>query len=264
MTKLQLDKAIGGRDYMEDYSLAEKISEDKYFMAICDGHGGYQCAKFIINQLKKQLNNISETNLEEIIKKISLEWDKICIKFLGAKTYPKNEQERNQIFEKASEKDLLLYEKLGYSSGSTLSACFVYAKNKAIIANVGDSRTVVYDKDYNVILSTKDHKPKKTDLGKIKGIITKEEGDVKRINGELAVGRAIGDNTPGLMGSLKRKPDLYNVTDFQTIVLGSDGIWDVLKINELKNLSAKQIIQLILKKEYKNSLDNLTVIVFSN
>ena len=79
-------------------------------------------------------------------------------------------------------------------SGSTVVCCFVYSTH-IIIANLGDSRAVMYSgrgHQSSVVMATLDHKPV---LPKERERIINAGGYVmiQRINGSLAVSRALGD-----------------------------------------------------------------------
>ena len=111
--------------------------------------------------------------------------------------------------------------------------------------NVGDSRGILVSNEGRILLATKDHKP--SDQAERQRI--QEAGGtvlIQRVNGSLAVSRALGDfeykNNPN------RRPDqqlvspepeisYYNRTKIDEtiafIVLACDGIWDVMTNEEL-------------------------------
>jgi len=57
-----------------------------------------------------------------------------------------------------------------------------------------------------------------------------------RVNGDLAVGRTIGDNTELLTGCLMREPFVYTFTyskDTLKLIMASDGLWDERQAQDL-------------------------------
>ena len=110
---------------------------------------------------------------------------------------------------------------------------------------LGDSRGILSRKSDN-IFSTEDHKPY---VEKERDRIVKAGGSVmiQRVNGSLAVSRALGDyeykSVPGLCPTdqlVSPEPDIYiierNKEDDEFLVLACDGIYDVLENEELCRL----------------------------
>lgn len=126
-------------------------------------------------------------------------------------------------------------------SGST-AICSLISPKQLFIANCGDSRAVL-SRGKTVALSTCDHKP--ANPGEKKRI-TDAGGSVmiQRVNGSLAVSRALGDfeykNVPG-RGPCEQlvspEPEVYvetrDLENDEFLVLACDGIWDVMTNDEL-------------------------------
>jgi len=272
------------REYNEDTITVTKVNlnpKEKnnycYFFAVYDGHGGNGCSYYLKNNLHK---NISEFSVDGLKKAIEL-------------------TENNFLTKKAVD----FHNNILDSSGSC--ACILLIKNKkCIIANIGDSRLVIF-KNKRVIFSTKDHKPntyiEKRRIELAGGSVYQttaaipiyQNGKLIEIPwrvcpGGLSVSRTIGDIESkeemfgGKKGVVVALPDIteFDLNDeFNFIVIGCDGIFDVLsngeiidcikmvlklnkgknkKINELCGDFAAMIIKSALAKE---SFDNVSCIV---
>jgi len=126
-------------------------------------------------------------------------------------------------------------------SGST-AVCAMVSPNRVFFANCGDSRAA-FSRGGEVLISTLDHKPGNPEEKKR---IQDAGGSVmiQRVNGSLAVSRALGDfeykNVPG-RGPCEQlvspEPEVFvqqreEATD-EFLVLACDGIWDVMTNEEL-------------------------------
>ena len=142
------------------------------------------------------------------------------------------------------------------------------------IVNLGDCRlNIVYDGG-QVKPITSDHKPdedfEKKRIEKIGGEIYHDSEGVCRI-GDLSVSRAFGDgdNAP----YISQKPDVfyYKITEkTKYVVMGCDGLWDVVQNHELfslleefkKNKKNKNIASLLVQEALdRNTTDNVSVII---
>ena len=272
------------REYNEDTITVTKINlntKEKndycYFFAVYDGHGGNGCSLYLKNNLHK---NISEFSVKGLKSAIEITED-------------------NFLTKKAIDNDYNLVDTSG-SCGIIL----LIKNKKCIIANIGDSRLVIF-KNKRVIFSTKDHKPntymEKRRIEKAGGSVYQttaaipiyQNGKLIEIPwrvcpGGLSVSRTIGDIESkeemfgGKKGVVVALPDIteFDLNDeFNFIVIGCDGIFDVLsngeiidcikmvlklnkgknkKINELCGDFAAMIIKSALAKE---SFDNVSCIV---
>ncbi|WOH13098.1 hypothetical protein DCAR_0832607 [Daucus carota subsp. sativus] len=159
--------------------------------------------------------------------------------------------------------------------GTTALTALVFGSH-LLVANAGDSRAVLCRKGVAVPMS-QDHRPsclpeqkRVKDLG---GYI--EDG---YLNGELAVTRALGDwymkSPSGSPAPLTAEPEVQQTLlteDDEFLILGCDGIWDVMSNQEAVSLvrctlrkhddpqeCAKALVDLALRKD---TSDNLTAIV---
>ncbi|MCX7965688.1 MAG: protein phosphatase 2C domain-containing protein, partial [Syntrophorhabdaceae bacterium] len=156
----------------------------------------------------------------------------------------------------------------GIMAGTTV-ANFYILKDRFFSANIGDSRIVMGTEEGCVIL-TEDHKP---DLPREKSRIEAAGGyvirfGVLRVQGELAISRAIGDTDlkpyviaePFVVSGILSKEN-----DF--VVVACDGIWDVLSAQKVIDIvrytgDAQKAADIILRTATElGSTDNKTVIV---
>jgi protein phosphatase 1B len=125
-------------------------------------------------------------------------------------------------------------------SGST-AVCALLSPQQIFLANCGDSRAVV-SRDSRVTLATYDHKPtnplEKERIQNAGGSVM-----IQRVNGSLAVSRALGDfeykNVPD-RGPCEQlvspEPEVFveeRTPADEFLILACDGIWDVMSNEEL-------------------------------
>ncbi|XP_077238663.1 putative protein phosphatase 2C 44 [Tasmannia lanceolata] len=122
--------------------------------------------------------------------------------------------------------------------GSTAVTAIVIDGKDLWIANIGDSRAVLCERGAaNQI--TVDHEPhmERKRIEKQGGFVTILPGDVPRVNGQLAVARAFGDQS--LKAHLSSEPDVRHVpidSTMEFVILASDGLWKVMKNQEAVDL----------------------------
>ncbi|OAY66740.1 putative protein phosphatase 2C 44 [Ananas comosus] len=122
--------------------------------------------------------------------------------------------------------------------GSTAVTAIVVDGKDLWIANVGDSRAVACERGEAKQL-TVDHEPdsERPRIEKHGGFVTTFPGDVPRVNGQLAVARAFGDQS--LKAHLSSEPDVKHVpivSGIEFVILASDGLWKVIKNQEAVDL----------------------------
>ncbi|KAL6932813.1 related to Protein phosphatase 2C homolog 3 [Hanseniaspora guilliermondii] len=212
------------------------------FYAVFDGHGGDFVAQFSGANVARILATIidqEKANLDE--KKASLS-DCLTKAFLTA--------DEELLEDKYTQLD---------HSGCTATSLLIDSKDKVMYcANSGDSRTVLAINGVAKNLSF-DHKPvnsgEKTRIVQSGGFV--ESG---RVNGNLALSRAIGDfefknsNLPPEEQTVTVVPDIIchdidlEFDDF--VILACDGIWDCLSSQECVNLIYYAIQQFPADKEF--------------
>lgn len=224
---LTVKEDIGLRSYMEDRYDVRHVN-NLIMCTVCDGHGGYQCADyviknfpFLVSQLLQDPKCKPSTALNNGLKQVIKKWDKLCFK----KTPPTDAKQRDIFFRSI---DANSYEDNGYTSGTTLLSCIIDpVKRNFYMISLGDSRA-----EWNIghlVGSTCDQKPDITHITNFPAWIDTSDG-ISRLNGDLAVGSAIGDNTELLTGCIGRTPYKYNVkyrAASLDLILATDGLWDI-------------------------------------
>jgi serine/threonine protein phosphatase PrpC len=116
------------------------------------------------------------------------------------------------------------------------------------VSNIGDCRAVLCNEYYIAVSLTKDHKPmqweEKKRIESLGGKIIKEANDDPRING-LAVSRAFGDLD--VLPYVTHIPEIFNYKiniNSKFIILGCDGVWDVLSSQDAVDFVIKEMMLL--------------------
>jgi serine/threonine protein phosphatase PrpC len=251
----------GHRTYMEDYY---DIAAGGRFAAVYDGHGGARVASFLKEALYKQV-------LHQM-RQFSSSPERAGGS--GQQLPPPRQTELvAQAFSRALariEAGVVAEKKWRYQ-GSTVTACVLVNEGDrrfAVTANVGDSR-VVLSRGGQAVELTRDHKPNSpSELARIQalggtvdwyGYVDGEgqpvEGTgVYRVNGNLAVSRAVGDAAEkpfvsavpdvrvvdldvgggggGSGSSSSSSSSGSSSAEDEFIILASDGLWDVMTSDE--------------------------------
>lgn len=244
------------RQTMEDHYCVKsdtvKIGVETYeveLYAVFDGHGGDQVAIFVKDNIFQylmealQINGLTDEGLFKALND--------CCKSL---------QENLSLKVKCS------------GTGTTLTA-ILRLKNKKNkekmknwVFNLGDSRALAILPTGKVVQLTQDAKPqipryeKKIKLlgGTVSGI---------RVNDILAVASALGDSD--ILGVI-HTPKIYQCDDFEYIIIGSDGLFDILstdRVGELvKKWKTKRVDEIAdnLVLYATGSHDNITAMVIKN
>ncbi|KAK2972703.1 hypothetical protein RJ640_025554 [Escallonia rubra] len=140
------------------------------------------------------------------------------------------------------------------------------------VANIGDSRAVLCERGSASQL-TVDHEPhsERRRIEKQGGFVTTLPGDVPRLNGQLAVARAFGDQS--LKAHLSSEPDIRHVpidSTMEFVILASDGLWkvmnnqyavDVVKSVKDPQAAAKRLTTEALARKSKDDISSITTMV---
>jgi len=219
------------------------------FFGVYDGHAGRDAATFISNNFPKLLDEKLTSSIEPLV---------------ALKT----------TFQDVNVK---LKEHIGKSKssaikhcGSTALSCLLKDGN-IFIANLGDTRAVLCRRKEAIRLSH-DHKPgdeeEEDRIENLGGYVVVHSGGTMRINGQLAVSRAIGDfsiqpfvSDDSYVSQTKLTPD----DNF--IIAACDGVWDVLSDQECVNLALqesdpyKAALRIRDFAYFRGSDDNISVLV---
>ena len=243
----------GRRRTMEDTHLCHQFPSGTQLVAVFDGHSGSRVAEFAQANLISRLNWPQEETPQNIKTAMTEA-------FL-------------QIDAMLREQYLFLFSP---TAGSTANVV-VATQTHLVCINLGDSRAVLLTTDedgddYVVPLST-DHKPnlpeEKARIEAAGGVVLYPHGYCPRVDGTLAVSRALGDfefKTP-----IESPPELQKVTAVpevfaweqtladKQIVVATDGLWDVVSNDDAMTMTTPE--HLIERATQKGSQDNITVIV---
>lgn len=160
-------------------------------------------------------------------------------------------------------------------SGGTTAITAFCTKDRCLIANAGDARAVLLRDDQAIRLST-DHKPDSPEeearIVKAGGYVTKQTNKtgktISRVNGLLAVSRALGDLF--LQPFVTPEPEITHFplsSKPQLLILACDGLWDVVTDEEATEIASseddpeKAAIKLRDTALSYGSTDNISIIV---
>ncbi|CCW67088.1 unnamed protein product [Phytomonas sp. Hart1] len=200
----------GWRKTMEDAHVAQlnlNGKKTRAFFAVFDGHqsdeAAHYCRAHMLDEVIKAINNTNGEYKQSFENAFHAIDEQICRRF---------------------------------PSSGTAANCVLLMDRKIICANVGDSRAVLFSDGKAIPLST-DHKPTLPDEeARIRRAGAQVENG--RVNMTLAVSRALGDvdfkTNKALSWKEQAVTSLPDVTQYEIqktaelIILGCDGVWDVL------------------------------------
>lgn len=249
----------GRRKKMEDrFSiLIENEHTGTTICGIFDGHGGEFAADFVektlfksimVRILKSALANVEE-DFKEILRDSILNLDEQLLSIASTMSGP---------------------------TGGTTCLVSLIHDSRLFVANVGDSRSVICDKNGEAVALTDDHKPQQ--LNERRRI--KEAGGfisfhgVWRVGGVLATSRALGDFVLKEKNLIVADPDVeeFNLAELKPrfLIMATDGLWDCISnqdaVDFVKDktsdplLAAKGLVQLVYKQ---GAIDNITVLIIN-
>ncbi|KAL7726853.1 hypothetical protein ACLKA6_001917 [Drosophila palustris] len=253
----------GWRCEMEDaYYACARLGNalDKWsFFAVFDGHAGHKVSEHCANHLLDSIISTEEFKNGDYVKGIRTGFLRIDEVMRELPEFTQDEQK---------------------CGGTTAVSAFI-SSTQVYIANCGDSRAVLCRQGVPVF-ATQDHKPI---LPEEKERIHNAGGSVmiQRVNGTLAVSRALGDydfknvKEKGQCEQLvSPEPEIFCQSRQDTdefLVLACDGIWDVMsnedvcsfiysRLKVTSNLVniANQVVDTCL---HKGSRDNMSIIIIA-
>jgi serine/threonine protein phosphatase PrpC len=218
------------------------------YIGVFDGHGGGDISKILVDKNKINIGKYFCNISSPIASKLS-----ISKKFNNKMIIP--------LFNRIQEKLKNYYIKSN-TMGSTALIGLIYKYNSnqinqsdkfnLKIINLGDSRAIIYN-EYNISNQLSlDHKPhllcEKKRIDHMGGTLEYSEGDDPRING-MSVSRSFGDLDNSFICQV---PDIYDyiIRQDKFIILGCDGIWDVLQNQEVGDFILEKYDEL--KSQNKN------------
>ena len=264
----------GWRYKMEDKHCAQigldPQLQDWSFFAVFDGHAGVQvaahCSENLLNTIiqtdpfRQNIPNLNEQITEEQIGAVT---QAITNGFLELDERMKNLPDMSS----------------GEDKSGTTAICALISRTHIFIANLGDSRAILC-RSGAVYFSTQDHKPNNPEE---KQRIQEAGGNVMidRVNGALAVSRALGDYEYKQLAGKKSTEQLVSPLPEVTVkmldpndeflVLACDGVWDVMTNDDLNQfvryqLSTETSLKTICSNIidtclHKGSKDNMSVVM---
>lgn len=240
-------EAQGRRWEMEDgHTIIPSFrgNPNEFFAGVYDGHGGAQTAGVAQSILHRNLENQLSTHPPKLaLKQAFLQTDR-------------------EVKES------------GIKDGATAVVAYLDG-TKLYVANAGDARAVL-GRESEVKRLSHDHKANDpTEVKRIKAaggyVTSRYQTGIPRVNGILAISRAIGDHDEELDGFISANPYITQTTlepGDHTLILACDGIWDVMSDREAIELvkefpnpreAAEELKDEAIK--VRRSTDNVTVIV---
>ena len=242
---------IGMRPYQEDrFDMTPRFFENLNFYAVYDGHGDGKVSEFLRDHMQEIIRN-----------ELALMRD----------TGHSIEQCISNAFKNLK---ILLPAHISTYAGSTAVVVLQNAeKGMLYVANVGDSRAITNIGKFAQPI-TEDHKPNTEAeykrIVRAGGFVEMDDFGTPRVNGSLALSRAVGDNS--LSPAVISTPDIYTVKlglANKYVVIATDGLWDVFSNQEvidivlLSRINPKNIcLDLLQGARTRGSTDNLTIILF--
>lgn len=271
--KITVSSEQGLREYQEDRVLCKANILSKYILtAVFDGHVGYKASEYMKNNIVGVLTEELKSNtlmhrvLFNTVKRLEYSYSGDGYRNTNSDKYKKH------------------LSKLPEIAGTTAVICLLDTKTSMLyIANIGDSRAILV-RNRLVYQITNDH-----NMNNIQNLLDFERDKCARVkegylwtNGEsssefgLNVTRTLGDPlfksrfNPCILSAKKKYdiipwvPDLYSyrVHSGDTIVLGSDGIYNFINNADTARAAIKGGAKAVTKLALKNhSSDNVSAIV---
>uniref|UniRef100_A0A665U9W6 Protein phosphatase 1L n=1 Tax=Echeneis naucrates TaxID=173247 RepID=A0A665U9W6_ECHNA len=248
----------GRRDHMEDrfQVLTDMVNKSHpSIFGIFDGHGGEAAADF------------AKAHLPEALRQQLLTYER---EREGGLSYPSILEQQILMLDRE------MLDKLSatYNEAGTTCLVALLSDKELTVANVGDSRGVLCDKDGNAIPLSRDHKPYQL---KERKRIKKAGGFISfngswRVQGILAMSRSLGDYPLKNLNVVIPDPDIMsfdlNKLDPEFMILASDGLWDTFSNEEAVRFIRERLDEphfgaksIVLQSFYRGCPDNITVMV---
>uniref|UniRef100_A0A3Q3LVH8 Protein phosphatase 1L n=1 Tax=Mastacembelus armatus TaxID=205130 RepID=A0A3Q3LVH8_9TELE len=245
----------GRRDHMEDrFEVLTDIVNKSHpsIFGIFDGHGGEAAADFAKTHLPEALRQQDEK------------------KERSGLSYPSILEQ--QIL--TLDREMLDKLSATYNEAGTTCLVALLSDKELTVANVGDSRGVLCDKDGNAVPLSHDHKPYQL---KERKRIKKAGGFISfngswRVQGILAMSRSLGDYPLKNLNVVIPDPDIMsfdlNKLQPEFMILASDGLWDTFSNEEAVRFIRERLDEphfgaksIVLQSFYRGCPDNITVMV---
>ncbi len=209
-------------------------------LTVCDGMGGENGGSIASDIAVRSFNEFISKTIEENCGELT-EPQEIVNMLSNAVSFA-----HEKVKEKARQSEEL------EGMGTTLVSAFV-TKNGTYVANIGDSRCYILDLN-NFVKVTKDHSMVQELVDS--GVINEE--DAEKHPQKNVITRAIGVD-------FDMKADIYFVSLFDSLLLCSDGLTNMVDTDEIKSIVLDKITpeeaveKLISRARENGGYDNITV-----
>ncbi|XP_020227342.1 protein phosphatase 2C 50 [Cajanus cajan] len=218
-----------------------------HFFGVYDGHGGLQVANYCQEHLHSVLIEEIEAAQSSLVETNARDWqDRWKKAFINC--FQKVDNEVGGIGARnsgnnsgGSESNI---EPVAPETAGSTAVVTILSQTHIIVANCGDSRTVLYRGKEAMPLSS-DHKPNREDerarIEAAGGRVIHWKG--YRVLGVLAMSRSIGDRY--LKPWIIPDPEVSIVRrekNDECLILASDGLWDVMTNEEACEVAKKRIL----------------------
>ncbi|XP_074498334.1 protein phosphatase, Mg2+/Mn2+ dependent, 1Lb [Sebastes fasciatus] len=265
----------GRRDHMEDrFEVLSDVVNKSHpsIFGIFDGHGGEAAADFAKAHLPEALRQqlLAYERDRERDREKDKDKEKDEKKERGGPSYPSILEQ--QIL--TLDREMLDKLSATYNEAGTTCLVALLSDKELTVANVGDSRGVLCDKDGNAIPLSHDHKPYQL---KERKRIKKAGGFISfngswRVQGILAMSRSLGDYPLKNLNVVIPDPDIMsfdlNKLQPEFMILASDGLWDTFSNEEAVRFIRERLGEphfgaksIVLQSFYRGCPDNITVMV---
>ncbi|NWT52960.1 PPM1L phosphatase, partial [Erythrocercus mccallii] len=262
----------GRRDHMEDrFEVITDLVNKTHpsIFGIFDGHGGEAKALTRLPLLAPQsAAEYVKARLPEVLKQ-------------HLQDYEKDKEHSVLSYQSILEQQILSIDRemleklaLAYDEAGTTCLIALLSDKELTVANVGDSRGVLCDKDGNAIPLSHDHKPYQL---KERKRIKRAGGFISfngswRVQGILAMSRSLGDYPLKNLNVVIPDPDIlsFDLDKLQPefMILASDGLWDAFSNEEAVRFIKERLDEphfgaksIVLQSFYRGCPDNITVMV---
>ncbi|NWY95299.1 PPM1L phosphatase, partial [Loxia curvirostra] len=266
----------GRRDHMEDrFEVITDLVNKTHpsIFGIFDGHGGEatvncRCQLTALLIAVQSAAEYAKARLPEVLKQ-------------HLQDYERDKENSVLSYQSILEQQILsidreMLEKLTVSYDEAGTTCLIalLSDKELTVANVGDSRGVLCDKDGNAIPLSHDHKPYQL---KERKRIKRAGGFISfngswRVQGILAMSRSLGDYPLKNLNVVIPDPDIlsFDLDKLQPefMILASDGLWDAFSNEEAVRFIKERLDEphfgaksIVLQSFYRGCPDNITVMV---
>lgn len=230
--------------------LSQSLSHlTSHFYGVYDGHGGSQVANYcckrvhlaLVEELKLSKYDFVDGSARDTRQ---LQWEQVFTNCFLKVDDEVGGKVNMDLCDDNINTSSCTSEPIAPETVGSTAVVAVICSSHIIVANCGDSRAVLYRGKESVALSI-DHKPNREDeYARIEasgGKVIQWNGH--RVFGVLAMSRSIGDRY--LKPWIIPEPEVMFVPrarDDECLVLGSDGLWDVMTNEEVCEVARRRIL----------------------